>query len=259
MNVVAFDIETIPDVNAGRRLLNISSDLSDADVARAMFQRRSLESGAEFQPHYLHQIIAISLAYRSQETFHVLSLGTPESTEKELVERFFSGVEKRSPTLVTWNGSGFDLPVLHYRGLLHGVKAERYWENGDDDTHFRWNNYLNRYHYRHTDLMEVLAGFQMRARAPLNEIALLLGFPGKMGMDGADVWPSYLNTEIDAIRNYCETDALNTYLIYLRWELMRGRLSEEQYADECILVHDTLSRADAEHLRLFASAWGGPR
>ena len=138
-----------------------------------------------------------------------------------------------------------------------GVRAERYWENGDDDTPFRWNNYLNRYHYRHTDLMEILAGFQMRARAPLNEIALLLGFPGKMGMDGADVWPSYLKAEIGAIRNYCETDALNTYLIYLRWELMRGRLSEDQYADECALVHDTLSQADAEHLRLFASAWGG--
>ena len=188
MNVFAFDIETIPDINAGRRLLNISPALGDADVARAMFHRRTQETGTEFQSHYLHQIIAVSVAFRSRETFHVWSLGTPESTEKELIERFFSGVEKYSPTLVTWNGSGFDLPVLHYRGLLHGVRAERYWENGDDDTPFRWNNYLNRYHYRHTDLMEILAGFQMRARAPLNEIALLLGFPGKMDMDGADVY-----------------------------------------------------------------------
>ncbi|MCH9671171.1 MAG: 3'-5' exonuclease [Gammaproteobacteria bacterium] len=256
MNVFAFDIETIPDVSAGRRLLGIDGALDDADVAKAMFHRRSQEAGTEFQRHYLHQIVAISVAFRSRDGFRVWSLGTESSDERELVERFFAGIEKYSPTLVTWNGGGFDLPVLHYRALLHGVQAERYWEMGDNDTAFRWNNYLNRYHYRHTDLMEVLAGFQGRANAPLNEIALLLGLPGKMGMDGGEVWPTYLRGELGAIRDYCETDVLNTYLVYLRWEMMRGRFSPSQYADECALVKASLDADDAPaHLREFSAAW----
>ena len=110
------------------------------------------------------------------------SLGDAEASEAELVRRFFDGIEKFTPTLVSWNGGQFDLPVLHYRALLHGIAAPRYWDTGDVDREFRWNNYLSRFHERHTDLMDVLAGYQVRATASLDDIALLLGLPGKMGM-----------------------------------------------------------------------------
>ncbi len=78
------------------------------------------------------------------------------STEKELIERFYDGIDRFTPNLVSWNG-GFDLPVLHYRALKHGVPGRRYWETGNEDTSFKWNNYLSRYHQRHLDLMDVLA------------------------------------------------------------------------------------------------------
>ena len=71
------------------------------------------------------------------------------------MKRFFDGIERYSPTLVSWNGGGFDLPVMHYRALINGVTAPRYWETGNDDASFRYNNYLGRYHWRHTDLMDV--------------------------------------------------------------------------------------------------------
>src|SRR5699024_9779140 len=108
--------------------------------------------------------------------------------EEELVQRFFDGIEKFIPTLVSWNGGAFDLPVIHYRALFHGIAGLRYWEIGDEDQSFRWNNYLNRYHQRHLDLMDMLSGYQARAAAPLDEIAVLLGLPGKMGMSGTKVW-----------------------------------------------------------------------
>ena len=172
-----------------------------------------------------------------------------------MIQRFFDGLDRFTPTLVSWNGTNFDLPVLNYRALVHGVTAPRYWDTGDEDSSFRWNNYISRYHWRHTDLMDVLAAYSPRANAPLDEIATLLGFPGKMGMSGAKVWDSYLQGQIDSIRDYCETDVLNTYLVYLRFELVRGRLSQEQYIQECQLVKDTLSKQDKPHLQAFLTAW----
>ena len=156
---------------------------------------------------------------------------------------------------MSWNGNGFDLPVLHYRGLLHGVSAPRYWETGDEDSSFRWNNYLNRYHHRHTDLMDVLSSYQARAGARLDEVATMLGLPGKMGMSGAQVWERFLKGDIAGIRDYCETDVLNTFLVYLRFELMRGRLTRDGYELECELVRETLAREERAHLQEFLAAW----
>jgi predicted PolB exonuclease-like 3'-5' exonuclease len=192
---------------------------------------------------------------RQGDSLKVWSLGEPDSDEAELIQRFFDGIDKYTPVIVSWNGGGFDLPVLHYRALKHGVAAARYWETGDDDQAFRWNNYLSRFHARHTDLMDVLSGYQARAVAPLDEIAVMLGLPGKMGMSGAKVWDAWQAGEIAAIRNYCETDVLNTWLVYLRWELTRGHLDTDAYAREIKLVRDTLAAQNQPHLSEFLEAW----
>jgi predicted PolB exonuclease-like 3'-5' exonuclease len=255
MNVLVFDIETIPDLDAGRRLYGLD-DLNDKDVAKAMFHLRRQETGgSEFLRLHLHRVVAISAVLRSRDTLKVWSLGEPESDEKELVQRFFDGIDKYTPTLVSWNGGGFDLPVLHYRGLVHGIAAPRYWDTGDEDRDFKWNNYQSRFHARHTDLMDVLSGYQPRAVAPLDDIASMLGFPGKMGMSGAKVWDNYLAGGIVDIRNYCETDVLNTYLVFLRFELMRGKLSAAEYHAECLQLRDYLKAEAKPHFDEFLAAW----
>lgn len=257
MNVLTFDIETVPDVAIGRRLYEIDK-LSDEDVARIMFQKRREQTGdSDFLRHHHHRIVAISVVLRHGDGLSVWSLGETSSDEAELIRRFYDGIEKYTPTLVSWNGGGFDLPVLHYRSLLHGVSAPRYWDTGDDDREFRFNNYLSRYHTRHTDLMDVLSGYQPRATAPLDEIALMLGLPGKMGQSGANVWDQFRSGQIEQIRNYCETDVLNTYLIYLRLELLRGHLDDAGWQRETRLLRDTLKGADKPHLNAFLSAWPG--
>lgn len=255
MNVLVFDIETIPDLDAGRRLYGLQ-DLNDKDVAKAMFHMRRQETGgSDFLRLHLHRVVAISAVLRSRDSLKVWSLGEPESDEKELVQRFFDGIDKYSPTLASWNGGGFDLPVLHYRGLVHGIAAPRYWDTGDDDRDFKWNNYQSRFHARHTDLMDVLSGYQPRAVAPLDDIASMLGFPGKMGMSGAKVWDNYLAGGIVDIRNYCETDVLNTYLVFLRFEMMRGKLSAAEYHAECLQLRDYLKAEGKPHFDEFLSAW----
>lgn len=257
MNTLVFDIETVPDTALGRRLYDLH-DLSDEQVGQIMFTKRRQETGSDFLSHEQHRVIAISCALRSRDSLKLWSLGEESSTEKELLERFFEGLDKFTPDLVSWNGSGFDLPVLNYRSLLHGVTAARYWETGDNDNSFRYSNYLSRFHWRHMDLMDILSGFQGRGRASLNDVAGLLGFPGKIGMQGADVWGAYLRGELAAIRAYCETDVLNTYLIYLRFELLRGHLSAAEHAHEVARVRKLLDDAGPDHYQEFAAAWPGP-
>lgn len=253
MAILVFDIETIPDIEAGRKLYKLDG-LSDEDTATAMFALRRAKVGHDFLPHYLQKIIAISLVMSHGSQFKVWSLGDEQSDEKEIISRFFTGIEKHTPTLISWNGSGFDLPVLHYRALLHGISAPAYWEYGENQQNFKWNNYLNRFHYRHLDLMDVIAGYQNKAFAPLDDIATILGFPGKMGMSGAKVWDEYQAGNIAGIRNYCETDVLNTYCVYLRFELVRGVINLTEYTQALDKLKQYLSEeSEKTHLGEFLS------
>lgn len=254
MNTLVFDIETVPDTDFGRRLYGLRG-LTDEQVAQIMFTKRRQETGNEFLSHEQHRVVAISVVMRSRDSLKVWSLGDEASSEKDLIERFFEGLDKFTPDLVSWNGSGFDLPVLHYRSLLHSLTASRYWETGDGDTNFRYSNYLSRFHWRHMDLMDVLSGFQGRGRVGLDAAATLLGFPGKVGMHGSHVWDTYLQGGLNRIRDYCETDVLNTYLVYLRFELLRGNLNATEHAGELARVRKLLQDSSASHLKEFAAAW----
>ncbi len=257
MHCFSFDIETVPDVEFGRALLGMDG-IDDKDVATAMTFKREQATGSDFLPLHQHRVVAISVALRTGDSFRVWSLGDEASDEAELVSRFFDGIERYTPDLVSWNGGGFDLPVLHYRALRHGIQAPRYWEHGDGDRDFKWNNYLSRYHWRHVDLMDVLANFNNRAFAKLDEIAVMLGFPGKLGMSGAKVWDKFLDGAIGEIRDYCETDVVNTWLVYLRFQYMRGQLDDKDLEREFALVRDTLKAMERPHTDEFLAAWPAP-
>ena len=256
--VLAFDIETVPDVEGIRRLHGLDGTLADREVAEMAFQLRRQATGSDFLPLHLHRIVAISCALRERDSFRVWSLGTETDGEAVLIQRFFDGVAKYTPQLVSWNGGGFDLPVLHYRGLVHGVRAGRYWETGDDDREFRYNNYISRYHQRHLDLMDLLALYQPRANAPLDDLAQLLGLSGKLGLDGSKVWEAFLAGRIADIRRYCEADVVNTYLVFLRFQLMREVMSAEQHRAECGLVRSTLAGSPEPHWKAFLARWRAP-
>ena len=260
--VLAFDIETIPDVAGLRLLRGADAALSDADVYAAEIADRAARNKSDFMPLYLQRVLVISCVFRGSRGLQVRSFVDLErdgkSEEAGVIQSFFNRVNDHRPQLVSWNGGGFDLPVLHYRALRHGIQAPRYWESGEEDQAFRWNNYLNRYHSRHMDLMDVLSSFQARARVSLQSAAMLLGLPGKLGMSGDKVWDTWLDGGIDAIRNYCETDVLNTFLVYLRFELMRGKLTREEFAAEQEGIRTYLqSQGESRpHFGEFLAAWG---
>jgi 3'-5' exonuclease len=253
--ILVFDIETIPDVEGLRKLWGLGAEVSEAGVVELVSQVRRQATGNDFLPPHLQRVVAVSCVLRSNDGIRVWSLGAREDGEPQIIQRFFDGIEKYTPQLVSWNGSGFDLPVLHYRALIHGIPGCCYWDQGENDREFKFNNYLSRFHTRHTDLMDVIAGYQNRAFAPLDEIAQLCGLPGKLGMDGSQVYDAFKRGEIAAIRDYCETDVANTYLLWQRFQLIRGALDAAAYEKEVALFRSFLAEQQAAHWKEFAAAW----
>ena len=258
-STLVFDLETVPDISGLRKIHALDQTVDDEQVAAMAMQKRRQVTGNDFLPLYLHRIIAISCVLRDRDSLRIWSLGEANDDEGELIRRFFEGVEKYTPQLVSWNGGGFDLPVLHYRGMLHNVRAARYWDQGDGDYNdsrdFKWNNYIGRYHARHLDLMDLLSLYQLRAVAPLDDIARLFGFPGKIGLDGSQVWQAWRDGKISTIRSYCESDVANTYLVFLRFQLMRGALSPEAHRREIDMMLATLEKMADPHWRQFLERW----
>lgn len=257
--VLVFDIETIPDLDGLRRLRGTDDSIGDEALLKEVLAEREAAGQSAFLPHHLHRVVTVSCVFRNAEGLKVHSFvdrGEPgQGQEARVVQQFFHAIDKHAPQLVSWNGSGFDLPVLNYRALVHGVVANKFWDLGEDDRDFKWNNYISRYHMRHLDLMDVLAMYQPRANAGLDAMAKLCGFPGKLGMDGAEVHVAWRDGRIEDIRRYCETDVMNTYLLYCRFQLLRGGLTEAEYAQEIAHVRRTLADSDEPHWQEYLAAW----
>lgn len=252
---LVFDLETIPDAAGLRRLGDYDSGMSDVQVIEAALQARRESHGSDFLPLHLHKIAVVGCVFRDDNGFRVKTLGRAEDPEASLISGFFKTIEHYTPRLISWNGSGFDLPVLHYRSLIHGVQAPRYWDTGEDDRDFKYNNYISRYHNRHIDLMDLLAKYNGRANAPLDDLAKLCGFPGKLGMDGGQVWKAWSEGQAEEVRAYCETDVVNTWLVYCRFRLLKGELDPAGYEAEVQLVRDTLQASEAAHWKEYMAVW----
>ncbi|MEN9886897.1 MAG: hypothetical protein RL758_1475, partial [Pseudomonadota bacterium] len=137
--VLVFDIESIPDVAGLRQLRGESADKTDVEVYAAYVEERKAKGQSDFMPLHLQRILCISAVFRNAEGLKVHSMVDRDGqSEGKIIQQFFSAIERNTPQLVSWNGGGFDLPVLHYRGLMHGVEASRYWDMGDDDREFKW-------------------------------------------------------------------------------------------------------------------------
>lgn len=260
--VLVFDIETVPDMAGWRRLNPAPAELSDAQVHDQWKAERAANGQSDFMPLYLQRVLAISCVFRNGEGLRVHSFVDRDGqSEGRIIQTFFNAIEKHAPQLVSWNGGAFDLPVLHYRGLMHGVVADKYWDMGEggngSDREYKWNNYISRYHMRHLDLMDLLAKYTPKNNAPMDALAKLCGFPGKLGMDGSQVYAQFLAGQTEDIRRYCETDVMNTYLLYCRFQKMRGGFNEAEYAQEISFVKDNVAALSAQelHWQEYLRAW----
>ncbi len=263
-NLFVFDIETVPDTAAVTNLTGFAEP--DTEARRAELERYHLDitDGRNAFPRQpFHRIVAISFLEAEidrdgrSEAYLLRDLrsgGEAGFDEAKLVQGFFQYCERLRPRLISFNGRGFDLPVLKYRAMVHGIAAP--WLHQADN---KWENYQSRYAQDwHCDLMEVLSDYGASARVKLNEVCSVMGFPGKFGVSGADVAGMVDDGRVDDVRNYCETDVLNTYLVYLRLQLHRGSIGRDAYNSA---VADIVAFIEAEqgtrpYLGEFLTAWG---
>jgi 3'-5' exonuclease len=223
-NLIVWDIETVPDLK-GFAAANGHDAKSEDEVRAAM--------GDKFPKHICHSIVCIGalVAHREDGRWTVTALGAPhvgERSERALISSFVVRIAELAPQLVTFNGSSFDLPVLRYRAMVHGVAAPG----------LSSRQYFNRYTEDAVDLCDVLSSFSPQGKVTLHELCRVMGLPGKPdGISGADVDTFYRSGRIREIAEYCETDAVNTYRVWLRYELFRVRLSTAEFqASEAGLV-----------------------
>jgi 3'-5' exonuclease len=213
-HLIVWDIETVPDLR-GFAAANGHDGKSDDEVREAM--------GDKFPKHIYHSIICIGALVARRDNVHweVAALGAPhigERPEKELITGFVNRIAELSPQLVTFNGSGFDLPVLRYRAMVHAIPASG----------LTVRPYFHRYSDDAIDLCDVLSSFSSQAKVSLH--VRVMGLPGKPnGISGADVERYHREGRLREITDYCESDVLNTYRVWLRYELFRGGLSYEAF------------------------------
>ena len=214
-NVIVWDLETTPNLPAAARALGLSERPEDEI-------REELDE--KFPKLPLHKIVCIGalIASRVGEGWQVDALGAPhlgQRTEGDLIRDFVSRIESLRPQLVTFNGSSFDLPVLRYRAMINRIAAPG----------LSARPYFHRYYDDAIDLCDVLGSFQSQARTKLDELAKVLDLDGKpTGIKGGNVEEMVAAGGIDEVAWYCETDVLNTYLIWLRYQHFRGAIQEEE-------------------------------
>jgi 3'-5' exonuclease len=233
-NVIVWDLETVPDL-PGFATANDLVGKRDADIREVL--------GSRFPKHIYHTIVCIGalVAHRENDHWAVDALGAPhvgERSEKQLIRAFCEKVAELTPQLVTFNGNSFDLPVLRYRAMVHGVPAPG----------LTARPYFNRYTEDAVDLCDILSSFAPHTKASLNELSKIMGLPGKPeGMDGNEVERYFLEGKIKQIAEYCESDVVNTYRVWLRYELFRGRLSDPEFqGSEANLVEFVKARENTK-------------
>jgi predicted PolB exonuclease-like 3'-5' exonuclease len=233
-SIIVWDIETVPDLK-GYAAANGHDGRGDDEIRAAM--------GDKFPKHIYHSIICIGalIAHQDAGQWTIDALGAPhvgERSEKALISSFVDRIAELSPQLVTFNGSSFDLPVLRYRAMVHGVAAPG----------LSSRPYFNRYSEDAVDLCDVLSSFSPQGKVTLHELCRVTGLAGKPdGISGGEVEKFYLDGRIREIAEYCESDVVNTYRVWLRYELFRGRLSAKHFqASETNLVNFIKARGNTK-------------
>ncbi|WP_457858247.1 3'-5' exonuclease [Psychrobacter pulmonis] len=251
--ILVFDIETVADTEAARRIYPQLAELNDADALSALTALRVQEASHDFMRLPLQRIVCISALYIKDGKFSLFSLTADKFSEKDILSKFFrafSDLEKL-PQLISWNGSGFDIPVLIYRAMQYDLSAPWLFEEGERIKNMRFDNYVNRFHSRHLDLMDRFSQYGASRREAMDIVASLYGLPGKTDVDGSMVGELVSNGDWQTLSIYCESDVMNTWLIYLRWLRLTGQLSSPDF--------ERWQQQSRDYLTSYTQADGSPR
>jgi len=267
--VWAFDLEWVPDPVAGRLLYDVPDEITDpAEVMQVMWERGGAteEDPTPFLKTALCRVVSVAALERRERRDGTVSLNLmslphepsdPEqASEANVVGTFLEALGSKRPQLVGFNSLHSDLKILIQRGIILGLAAPGFCERPGKP----WEgiDYFARGSDWNIDLKEILGGWGL-ANPSLHEVAVQSGIPGKMGVDGNDVAPLWLEGNLDRIVSYNECDALTTYLVWLRMAHFAGHFDDQTYAQEQQLVVELLQTEAAkgghEHLTDYLESW----
>jgi len=222
--VCIFDCETIPDLELVKQNYEITQEI-DYLICEEVFFAQEEKTGSSFLPVPFHQVVTIS-AVIADDYGNFIKVGTfPGKNEEEIISEFFKFIEKNKPKLISFNGRNFDLPMLFIRALKYNLSVPTYFDNTN-----KWENYRSRYSENfHIDLIEVLGSYGAVRGLKLDVIAQMAGLPGKFDVHGDEVYKLYFDEELKKIEEYCESDVLNTYWLWLKYELLKGNILKSDY------------------------------
>lgn len=258
---LVIDIETIVDKQLVKQVYDPSGELTVEqayDLARDEILKQTNQR-SDFFPAVFH--VPICLGFLTADSdYQVTGMGTwgEDTNSEEQILRKFWHLFDHTTTLITFNGRGFDLPVIEFRCLRYGIPASKYFDDQDRFNNYRSARYATN---RHFDLNDYLGNFgAVLRKGNSNAIWRLAGLPGKYEVEGSDVEYLHRTGASKLIQQYCLTDVIQTYLLFLRVELIRGRLSPELYGQVISSVRAYLcAKADVmgvdNFLRQFLQRW----
>ena len=232
-----FDCETIPDVELVRTQFDIKSesDLEASIEAQKIYEERE---NTTFLPIPFHKVVAISAVLGDEFGVFKKVSSIEGENEKEMIENFIKFINSKNPKLISFNGRGFDMPMLMVRAMKYNIQAPAYFEVDNRALNkSKWENYRTRYSDKfHIDLQDHISEFGAVRGMNLNLLCQMMGIPGKFDVSGDQVMELYYQNEIDKIKEYCESDVLNTYWLYLKYELLRGNITHNEYHNNLSLM-----------------------
>ncbi len=239
--ICIFDCETIPDIELVKSHFGLDGD--NLKITQEAFKLQEERSGSSFLPLPFHQVVAIS-AVIADEFGRFKKVSTIEGeSEEEMIKNFLLFIDRKNPKLVSFNGRNFDMPMLMIRAMKYNLSCPAYFEiENKTFNKSKWDNYRYRFSDRfHVDLMDHIAEFGVVRGLNLNILCSMMGIPGKFDVSGDEVHKLYYESKIKEIQEYCESDVLNTYWLYLKYELLKGNITKDDYFD---FLHITSEELD---------------
>ncbi len=254
-----FDIESVADGQLVSKMRYPADNLEPAE-AIARYRAELLEErGSDFIPYTYHLPVSVAIA-KLDAQFKMLDLVVLDEGNYRphiITDHFWRGWEAyRHPTLVSFNGRGFDMPLLELAAFRFGIQVKNWFDPGGRS----YEQPRNRYNTgSHVDLYDLLTNFgASRFNGGLNLAANLLGKPGKMDVQGCMVQDLYDAGELEKINDYCRCDVLDTYFVFLRSRVMLGQLNleEEQVLLNAAKQHLEEKAESVNAYREYLDSWG---
>ncbi|MEE9351732.1 MAG: hypothetical protein V3U78_05690 [Thiotrichaceae bacterium] len=223
MNFLVFAIHTVPDTETGARKYNLGY-LDDKNSLKAIMHLHQ-QSGKSELPHYMQRIVAISTIFRGEGvTLDINTFGDHANSEADLLNQFFKSINGyKMPTLISWDSTGNEMPILTYRCLKHAIPIPLIISSNP------------------LSLTHAISSYHPEAATTQENMMSLLGLDHVSSLTTNEVWKYWGKGDVDLIQDNCDFKALNSYRVFLRYQLMIGEVTHLHFEHESARIEKIIS------------------